>query len=246
MVGIQRRNAWTSYGGRCYLVAPEHLRYAGEEEAIMLEPELQKALQAFRSAPEVSSYDDLTMQQGPTGPDEGDGITQDSTVLAFLENLQNPGWTQFGDAVVKVTHDARALEAINYNRVGHYKPVRVSIVRDGTSWMVASIDRMRELKVQRAAIRVLPVLVSMFYAEVPEWAENSLQSGPEFDVVKLSGNGENIETEEPSPEPPPEMRVRCHIPGWHDDYEIGPFLVSHGATHFKTPVPRYAAKAVED
>ena len=46
-IGLRKRNARVTFGGRRYLVAPEHLRYASEEESIMLEPECRRPCKLF-------------------------------------------------------------------------------------------------------------------------------------------------------------------------------------------------------
>ena len=60
VVGLQDRNAWVTCGGRCFLVAGEHLR-----EAVGYgDPEVQKSLALFRKVPKKVPYEDLVGQQG--------------------------------------------------------------------------------------------------------------------------------------------------------------------------------------
>ena len=244
VIGIHKRNAWVTFGGRCYLVAPEHLRYASEEETIMLEQEMQKALQAFRRAPEGTSYADLTGQTGPTQADDRQSIVQDQAVLNFLDSVRGPGWTKYGEDLVKVTLNASSLEDGDA-KVGEDRPIRVSLVRDGQSWLIIGVDDLSTCRVKRSVINSCPMLITFFAAAVPQWVLD--QKTADQDVLK---EGEEMYARENGPggfdlehELPAEVRIRCGYPGWHDDYEGGPFLISHNATTFRAPVPRYTAKS---
>ena len=65
IVGIQDRNAWVACGGRCYLVAGEHLREASGDERHYGDPMLQKALALFKKVPREATYEDLVGQPDP-------------------------------------------------------------------------------------------------------------------------------------------------------------------------------------
>ena len=75
VVGHQGSNVWVSCGGRCFLVAGEHLRETVGDEKFYGDPRIQKDLALFRKVPEETTYEDLTKQNGPE--DDGDEITVD-------------------------------------------------------------------------------------------------------------------------------------------------------------------------
>ena len=75
VVGHQGSNVWVSCGGRCFLVAGEHLRETVGDEKFYGDPMIQKDLALFRKVPEETTYEDLTKQNGPE--DDGDEITVD-------------------------------------------------------------------------------------------------------------------------------------------------------------------------
>lgn len=65
VVGHQGDNCWITCGGRCYLVASEHVRnVVGDEKQYGL-PEAQMALASFRKSNPEDTYEDLTKQLGP-------------------------------------------------------------------------------------------------------------------------------------------------------------------------------------
>eukprot|EP00439_Symbiodinium_sp_Y106_P010950 s656_g1.t1 len=65
IVGLQDRNAWVACGGRCFLVAGEHLREAVGDEKHFGDPELQKSIALFKKIPKEATYEDLLGQMGP-------------------------------------------------------------------------------------------------------------------------------------------------------------------------------------
>ena len=71
VVGIQESNAWVACGGRCFLVAGEHLREAVGDEKFYGDPEIQKAVALFKKVPKEATYEDLI---GQDDPDEGDDM----------------------------------------------------------------------------------------------------------------------------------------------------------------------------
>ena len=54
-------------GGRCFLVAGEHLREAVGDEKHVGNPEIQKAIALFRKVPSEATYEDLLGQSDPEG-----------------------------------------------------------------------------------------------------------------------------------------------------------------------------------
>ena len=65
VVGLQDRNAWVAVGGRCFLVAGEHLREAVGDEKFFGNPEIQTAMALFKKIPREATYEDLLGQEGP-------------------------------------------------------------------------------------------------------------------------------------------------------------------------------------
>ena len=65
IVGLQDGNAWVTCGGRCFLVAGEHLREAVGDESHFGDPEVQKALALFKKIPKEIDYENLIDQEGP-------------------------------------------------------------------------------------------------------------------------------------------------------------------------------------
>ena len=66
VVGVQGDNAWVAVGGRCFLVAGEHLREACGDEKHFGEPQIQKAIALFKKTPKEATFEDLTHQEDPT------------------------------------------------------------------------------------------------------------------------------------------------------------------------------------
>ncbi len=75
IIGTQGQNCWVSYAGRCYLVAPEHLRGLAPEEVSTLKPLLRHGLEQLKKAAKSDDYLDLTR----TTP----GITQEELEAAL-------------------------------------------------------------------------------------------------------------------------------------------------------------------
>ena len=70
VVGLQGGNAWVAAGGRCFLVAGEHLREAVGDEKHFGEPVLQQAISLFRKIPKEAPYENLLGQTGPANEPE--------------------------------------------------------------------------------------------------------------------------------------------------------------------------------
>ena len=66
VVGLQGPNAWVAVGGRCFLVAGEHLREASEDEKHYGDPQIQKAIALFKKVPKEATFEDLILQPDPT------------------------------------------------------------------------------------------------------------------------------------------------------------------------------------
>ena len=66
VVGLQGSNAWVAVGGRCFLVAGEHLRAACGDERHFGDPQIQKAIALFKKTPKEATFEDLTLQSGPS------------------------------------------------------------------------------------------------------------------------------------------------------------------------------------
>lgn len=56
-------NAWVSYGGRCYLVAPEHLRTLAPDEVCSTKPLVRQGLEKLRKASKSLDHVDITRQE---------------------------------------------------------------------------------------------------------------------------------------------------------------------------------------
>ncbi|CAE7567214.1 GIP, partial [Symbiodinium necroappetens] len=67
VVGLQDRNAWVAIGGRCFLVAGEHLREAVGDEKHFGNPEIQKAIALFKKVPREATYENLVGQEDAGG-----------------------------------------------------------------------------------------------------------------------------------------------------------------------------------
>ena len=57
---IKGKNAWVSFAGRCYLVAPEHLRGLAPDENATTRPLIREGLAQLRAASESNDFLDLT------------------------------------------------------------------------------------------------------------------------------------------------------------------------------------------
>ena len=62
VIGHQNANAWVSYAGRCYLVAPEHLRSCAPDEICMTKPVIRQGLEELRLAAKSEDFIDTTRQ----------------------------------------------------------------------------------------------------------------------------------------------------------------------------------------
>ena len=92
VIGYQKANAWISYAGRCYLVAPEHLRSLSPDELAMTKPLIRQGLEELRKASQSSDFIDITNQSvtpteldvalsSPPGDDHSGGDLQPAPVV---------------------------------------------------------------------------------------------------------------------------------------------------------------------
>ena len=65
VIGKQRSNLWISFGGRSYLVAPEHLRGPAPDEEFVAKPIVQESLSNLRAAAKSQDFIDLSKQDIP-------------------------------------------------------------------------------------------------------------------------------------------------------------------------------------
>ena len=152
VVGLQGHNAWVAIGGRCFLVAGEHLREAWGDERKYGDPQIQKSIALFRKVPKDATFEDLTGQQDPTEEpmeverqpfaqevvrDIGDfeeGLTQIPNHLAKL--ITRPGWQvdEFGNHVL-VTYQAWAYRTPESKYDPQRMPYRTTWARLDGEWI---------------------------------------------------------------------------------------------------------------
>ena len=65
---MQKANYWVSYAGRCYLVAPEHIRGLAPDEVAMCKPLIREGLEQLKQASKSQDFIDVTQQDA--SPDE--------------------------------------------------------------------------------------------------------------------------------------------------------------------------------
>ena len=151
VAGLQGSNAWVACGGRCFLVAGEHLREAVGDEKHCRDPEIQKAIALFKKIPKEATCENLVGQEGPTNEDvdmEGQPLVQDVTeemdvddddgqglpefVKPFVGKL---GWHQDAYAnPVLVTHKAWAMRTPESQHEGFRYPYRSTWARVEGEW----------------------------------------------------------------------------------------------------------------
>lgn len=105
VVGVQgKANYWVAVGGRCFLVAQEHLRQATGEEALFGRAEVQEAISLFKEGSKEKggiTYVDLTGQRKVNDGDL-DGEVQDGEEMDWEgqgvgipeERARLPVWTR--------------------------------------------------------------------------------------------------------------------------------------------------------
>ncbi|CAE7318518.1 RE2 [Symbiodinium microadriaticum] len=152
VVGLQGYNAWVAVGGRCFLVAGEHLREACGDERHYGDPQIQKSIALFKRVPEEATFEDLTSQPPPTEEpteieaqpfshdvsrevgDPLEGITDLPRHLAKLAGTV--GWTQdeLGNPVL-VSYQAWAYRTPESKYEGHRLPFRSTWGRFQGEWV---------------------------------------------------------------------------------------------------------------
>ena len=63
VIGQQGGNVWVSYGGRCFLVALEHIRALAPDETFSTKPIVQSGLEELKKAAKATDFIDLTEQK---------------------------------------------------------------------------------------------------------------------------------------------------------------------------------------
>ena len=94
VIGHQGQNAWVSFAGRCYLVAPEHLRGLAPDGSAATRPIIRDGLAQIRAASESKDFLELTQEEIPPeevldalerpvdNDDGGDALLPSSLVVA--------------------------------------------------------------------------------------------------------------------------------------------------------------------
>ena len=65
IIGHQGQNLWLSLAGRCFLVAPEHIRALAPDENVGLKPLIREGLEQLQRAAQSDDYVDLAREQIP-------------------------------------------------------------------------------------------------------------------------------------------------------------------------------------
>ena len=170
VVGIQgQSNFWVVFGGRCFLVAQEHMREATGEEALYGRPEVQEALALFKDstiAKEGVPYVDLTenknIEEGDVDMPVEEGIDSDEEMIPDAGYPPVPSVGRFVDPPVElsgiasqqgwhVDHEGNPVHV--GHRVYSYKtpmpqadgnqfPIRTTWANSNSRWMLLenSID----------------------------------------------------------------------------------------------------------
>ena len=63
VIGHQTKNTWVSFAGRCYLVAPEHLRMLAPDEAYGAKPVIRQGLEELKRASQAEDTIDISNQE---------------------------------------------------------------------------------------------------------------------------------------------------------------------------------------
>ena len=75
IIGHQGKNLWIAFAGRCYLVAPEHLRGLAPDENASLRPLLRHGLEQLKQASKSDDYIGLSGQD-PSAEDLASALLQ--------------------------------------------------------------------------------------------------------------------------------------------------------------------------
>ena len=145
VVGRQGHNAWISCGGRCFLVAGEHLLEAIGDEQNYGSPDVQKALALFRRVSKEETSENLVGQEGPqtesmdieTQPLASDVIDESADqgmaggpIPERLQKLSHKvGWhVDTGGEAVLVSHRVWAMRTQEPKYNGQQLPLRTTWV----------------------------------------------------------------------------------------------------------------------
>ena len=162
VVGIQgQSNYWVVFGGRCFLVAQEHMREATGEESLYGRPEVQEALALFKDstvAKEGVPYIDLTENRelgeddvdmpifdqldsdeemipdtsSPPVPPVGRFVVPPSEVVAVASQ---PGWhVDHEDNPLHVGHRVYSYKTPMFQVDGSTYPIRTTWANSGDKW----------------------------------------------------------------------------------------------------------------
>ena len=150
VVGLQGHNAWVSCGGRCFLVAGEHLREAIGDEVHYGDPEIQKAIALFKKVPKEVHFEDLTTQSQPPEDEviEVQPLAQDVTDDIDMSQVTSSGIPQSlaklasvvgwhsdgGGNHVLVSHKAWAYRTPEGKGDAGTVPLRTTWAYDGQEW----------------------------------------------------------------------------------------------------------------
>ena len=108
VIGHQGGNVWISFGGRCYLVAVEHIRGLSPDEVYGTRPVVKEGLEALRQAAKAKDYIDL-LQQRPTADDLRHSAEQpaanDHEVDEDLDDVQPAGVPAPATPVVELARE---------------------------------------------------------------------------------------------------------------------------------------------
>ena len=66
VIGNQGKNLWTAFAGRCYLVAPEHVRGLAPDENASLRPLVREGLEQLKEASRFQEYIDISREEVPS------------------------------------------------------------------------------------------------------------------------------------------------------------------------------------
>ncbi|CAE7476031.1 RE1 [Symbiodinium microadriaticum] len=151
IVGLQGHNAWVAVGGRCFLVAGEHLREACGDEKHYGDPQIQKAIALFKKVPEEATFEDLTGQQPPAEEpstmedqpmcqdvardigDVAEGAADLPTSLAKLAGTVGWNHDELGNPLL-VTYQAWAFRTPESKYEAHRFPYRSTWARFEGEW----------------------------------------------------------------------------------------------------------------
>ena len=212
VVGLQGGNAWVAVGGRCFLVAGEHLREACGDEKYYGDPQIQKAIALFKKLPKEATYENLVGQQGPSeepmeverhpfaqevNPDLGsfeEGITDLPRNLA--SKIRQVGWSsdEHGNPVL-VTYRAWAYRTPEGKHDPHRYPYRTTWGRFDGEWVMLEKEaKWADLENPNGYLPTAPaqILVTVFQGRTRK--EMCLEDYPVVLKRRKEGDGHVVHT----------------------------------------------------